>query len=363
MIKLLTVVGARPQFVKAATLSRVIMHSFSERIEERIVHTGQHFDANMSDVFFDQMEIPLPTFNLGVNGGGHGAMTGRMLDQLENLFNRELPDAVIIYGDTNSTLAGALAAAKLHIAVVHVEAGLRSFNMKMPEEINRILSDRLSAMLLCPTATAVNNLAAEGIKDGVYKNGDVMLDAALFYGERANAHSTIMSDLGLEVEGYVLATCHRPENTDNPERLSGILQALANISSDRPVVLPLHPRTKQCAEKFGLDSYLGCLKTIPPVSFFDMVTLEKHSYAIITDSGGVQKEAFFYGVPCLTIRDETEWSETVAEGGNKLVGSSLLEIAEAYLNVNDMRGVGVNSLSFGNGRAAEAAVDLICSHF
>ncbi len=363
LIKLLTVVGARPQFIKAATVSRAIRHSFSKYVEERIVHTGQHFDANMSAVFFDQMEIPLPFFNLGVSGGGHGAMTGKMLGNLESLFNKELPDVVLTYGDTNSTLAGALAAAKLHIPVVHVEAGLRSFNMKMPEEINRILSDRLSAMLLCPTESAVNNLAAEGIKNGVYNTGDVMFDAALFYGERAGKHSTIISDLELDHGDYVLATCHRAENTDNPDRLAGIFQSLATISSDKPVVMPLHPRTKKYAETYGLNTYLEHLKTVPPVSFFDMVVLEKHSYAIITDSGGVQKEAFFYGVPCITMRDETEWTETVAEGGNKLVGSSPIEIAEAYSNADIMRDVGRNSGVFGNGRAAEKVVDLICSHF
>lgn len=363
MLKLLTVVGARPQFIKAAVVSRVIRESFSNQISEHIVHTGQHFDANMSGIFFHQMDVPEPSFHLGIAGGGHGTMTGRMLEQLECLFVKEKPDIVLIYGDTNSTLAGALAAVKLHIPIVHVEAGLRSFNMKMPEEVNRILSDRVSSLLLCPTGVAVANLASEGITDGVYNTGDVMYDAALFYGKRAGEVSTIIGDLALDAGEYVLATCHRAENTDAPDRLAGILQALATIASDRPVVMPLHPRTKKCADAYGLNSYLECLKVIEPISFFDMVALEKEAFSIITDSGGVQKEAFFYGVPCLTLRNETEWVETVKEGGNKLVSVSPPKIVEAFGNVKSMRGIGSKSNIFGNGNAGKIIVDMISDHF
>ena len=363
MLKLFTVVGARPQFIKAAVVSRVIRESLSNQISEYIVHTGQHFDENMSGIFFQQMDVPEPSYQLGIAGVGHGAMTGRMLEQLESLFKEEKPDVVLIYGDTNSTLAGALAAVKLHIPIVHVEAGLRSFNIKMPEEVNRILSDRISSLLLCPTGIAVANLASEGITDGVYNTGDVMYDAALFYGERAGEMSTIIADLNLGAKEYVLATCHRAENTDEPERLGGIFKALATIASDRPVVMPLHPRTKKYADVYGLNSYMECLRIIEPISFFDMVALEKDASAIITDSGGVQKEAFFYGVPCLTLRDETEWVETVKDGGNKLVSVSPSKIVDAFGNIESMRGIGSKSSIFGNGDAGKIIADLIVNHF
>lgn len=330
MKKILTVVGARPQFIKAAAVSRVIRESYSDKVEEIIVHTGQHFDHNMSKVFFEELDIPTPKYNLDISGGGHGVMTGRMLEAIEKVLEEERPDCLLIYGDTNSTLAGALAASKLHIPIAHVEAGLRSFNMRMPEEINRIVSDRVSSLLFCPTDVAVDNLAREGIVSGVHNVGDVMFDASLFYRELAVQRSRCLEDLKLNDDGYVLATCHRAENTDDPARLSGIVEALIEISRGMPVVFPLHPRTKkllmQRDDIVGLDK----LTLIDPLPFLDMIRLERSAHAIITDSGGVQKEAYFFGVPCLTTRDETEWVETVSSGWNKLVGADFDLICDAY---------------------------------
>lgn len=328
-LKILTVVGARPQFIKAAAVSREILRHPGQ-LQEVMVHTGQHYDANMSQVFFDELEIPAPRYNLEVSGGQHGAMTGRMLEGIEKILLDEQPDWVLIYGDTNSTLAGALAAAKLHIPVAHVEAGLRSFNMRMPEEINRILSDRVSTLLLCPTELAVENLAREGVTQGVHNVGDVMYDVALYYRERARAISRILDRLGLQEKGFALATCHRAENTDDPVRLTGIVNALAQIAEDLPVVLPLHPRTRKLMQQFGLEGELSALTVVEPLAFLDMVTLEQAAKIILTDSGGVQKEAFFYEVPCITMRDETEWVETLASGRNQLVGADSQRILSAY---------------------------------
>lgn len=327
--KIVTIVGARPQFIKAAAVSREIL-KHPGQLEEVMVHTGQHYDPNMSQVFFDELEIPLPRYNLEVSGGGHGAMTGRMLEGIERILLDEKPDWVLIYGDTNSTLAGALAAAKLHIPVAHVEAGLRSFNMRMPEEINRILADRVSNLLLCPTDVAVENLAREGVTHGVHNVGDVMYDVALYYRERARVGSSILQTLGLGEKAFALATCHRAENTDNPVHLESIVSALAQIANDVPVVLPLHPRTRKLLQQFGLEQYLDALTVVEPLSFLDMVALEQAAKVILTDSGGVQKEAFFYRVPCITMRDETEWVETVELGWNRLVGASKSKILEAY---------------------------------
>lgn len=330
MKKVFTIVGARPQFIKAAAVSRAISEAFSDQLEEQIIHTGQHYDANMSDVFFDELDIPRPHHNLEVSGGGHGQMTGRMLEKLEVLLQAERPDWMLIYGDTNSTLAGALAAAKMHIPVAHVEAGLRSFNMRMPEEVNRILSDRVSERLFCPTKTAVENLMAEGITKGVQQVGDVMFDVALYYKERAAAQSGILAEHGLAPGGFVLATCHRAENTDDPARLTSILRALGRITRDRPVVLPLHPRTRALVRNLALEPLLEDVITVPPLAFMDMLALEQTAAAIVTDSGGVQKEAFFYGVPCITMRDETEWVETVELGCNRIVGADEEAILTAY---------------------------------
>lgn len=326
--KIVTIVGARPQFIKAAAVSREIL-KHSGRVEEVMVHTGQHYDPNMSQVFFDELEIPAPRYNLEVSGGGHGAMTGRMLEGIEQILLSEKPDWVLVYGDTNSTLAGALAAAKLHTPVAHVEAGLRSFNMRMPEEVNRILADRVSTLLLCPTEIAVENLAREGVVEGVHNVGDVMYDVALYYRERAKAQSKILQTHNLREKGFALATCHRAENTDDPVRLQGIVSALAEIAVEIPVVLPLHPRTRKLLQQFGLEHYLDALIVVDPLPFLDMVALEQAAKVILTDSGGVQKEAFFYQVPCITMRDETEWVETVELGWNVLVGASYENIMKA----------------------------------
>ncbi|MGF6555127.1 UDP-GlcNAc3NAcA epimerase [Pseudomonas sp. S30_BP2TU TE3576] len=331
-IKVVTIVGARPQFIKAAAVSRAIRNVGAERMVEVLVHTGQHYDENMSKVFFDELDIPAPAYNLEVSGGSHGAMTGRMLESIEQVLLEEKPDWVLIYGDTNSTLAGALAAAKLHIPVAHVEAGLRSFNMHMPEEINRILSDRVSTLLLCPTQVAVDNLAHEGLVKGVHNVGDVMYDVALFYGERARNQSRIMAQLGLTQKAFALATCHRAENTDDPKRLGEIMSGLAEISKQMPVVLPLHPRTRKLLQDHGLAHHLSSLTVVDPLPFLDMIALEQSACVILTDSGGVQKEAYFYGVPCITLRDETEWVETVQLGFNQLVGASHSGIVAAMSN-------------------------------
>jgi len=327
--KIVTIVGARPQFIKAAAVSREILRH-PGMIGEVMVHTGQHYDPNMSQVFFDELEIPAPSYNLEVSGGSHGAMTGRMLEGIEQILLEEKPDWVLIYGDTNSTLAGALAASKLHIPVAHVEAGLRSFNMRMPEEVNRILADRVSTMLLCPTDVAVENLAREGVTQGVHNVGDVMFDVALYYRERAKSSSRILETLGIEEKRFALATCHRAENTDDPVRLEGILSALAQIAGEMPVVLPLHPRTRKLLQQFGLEKYLSMMNVVEPLPFLDMVALEQAAKVILTDSGGVQKEAFFYQVPCITMRDETEWLETVELGWNHLVGADSQRILQAY---------------------------------
>jgi UDP-GlcNAc3NAcA epimerase len=351
-LKIVTVVGARPQFIKAAALSRASRNEYAGQIEEVLVHTGQHYDDNMSKVFFEELDIPHPKYNLEVSGGQHGAMTGRMLASLENVLLQERPDWLLIYGDTNSTLAGALAAAKLHIPVAHVEAGLRSFNMRMPEEVNRILADRVSSLLLCPTETAVSNLKAEGVSRGVHNVGDVMYDVALFYRDRARQNSTVLQTLGLTPCAFALATCHRAENTDDPQRLRSILSALAEIGSQLPVVLPLHPRTRKLIGDYGLASLLDQLTVTDPLPFLDMVALEQASRVILTDSGGVQKEAFFYGVPCITMRDETEWVETVDLGWNQLVGASTPSILSAANRIMQKSPEFVSAKPYGTGKAA-----------
>lgn len=358
-IKVVTIVGARPQFVKAAAVSRAIREGYSGHIDEVLVHTGQHFDANMSSVFFDELDIPHPRYNLEISGGHHGAMTGRMLEAIENVLLQEQPDWVLIYGDTNSTLAGGLAAAKLHIPVVHVEAGLRSFNMRMPEEVNRIVSDRLSTLLLCPTDTAVNNLKAEGITKGVHNVGDVMYDVALFYRDKARQQSKALDTLGLTEKRFVLATCHRAENTDDPQRLKSILEALVSVAQKMPVVLPLHPRTRKLVAQNGLGHLLDALKITEPLPFLDMVALEQAAKLILTDSGGVQKEAFFYGVPCITMRDETEWVETVQLGANQLVGASKNKIQNAVFAALEQEVDFVVALPYGDGRAAQKIVQFL----
>ncbi len=321
-MKILTIVGARPQFVKAAALSRELAKH--QNIEEIIVHTGQHFDKNMSDVFFEEMEIPKPKYNLDINSVGHGAMTGRMLEGIEKLLLDEKPDWLLVYGDTNSTIAGALAAKKLHIKVAHVEAGLRSFNMEMPEEINRILTDRISDYLFCPTETAVNNLKKEGydnIDCNIINCGDVMQDAANFYAQKSEKKSTILSQLNLN--DFILCTLHRAENTDDANRLRNIVNALNKIHESTPVVLPLHPRTKNKIKELGIDLNVNI---IDPVGYFDMIELLKNCSLVMTDSGGLQKEAFFFKKNCITMRDQTEWVELIENNVNVLVGADTNKI-------------------------------------
>lgn len=355
-LRIITVVGARPQFIKAAAVSRVIREQHTNNITEMLVHTGQHYDENMSQVFFEELDIPVPRFNLEIAGGCHGAMTGRMLEGIERILLDESPDLVLVYGDTNSTLAGALAAAKLHIPVAHVEAGLRSFNMRMPEEINRILTDRISALLFCPTEVASANLHNEGVRDGVFNVGDVMYDVALFYRDLARQRSTVKTELGLKDGGYVLATCHRAENTDDPTRLEEILIGLSHVSEKMSVVLPLHPRTRKIIGAYGLESLTEKITLLPPLPFLDMVALEQSAQTILTDSGGVQKEAFFYRVPCITMRDETEWVETVRLGWNTLVGASAARIVDACARATRPP---ISEKPYGNGNAAQAIVNQI----
>lgn len=319
MRKILTVLGARPQFIKASVVSSAISHSAG--LEEVVVHTGQHFDVNMSDVFFSELGMAKPAYQLGIHGGSHGAMTGRMLAEVERVLLAEKPDVVLVYGDTNSTLAGALAAIKLHVPVAHVEAGLRSFNMAMPEEINRILTDRISRWLFAPTEAAVQHLVREGINESqIISVGDVMFDAVLHHGARVNAEGGLLERLDLRAKDYLLATIHRAENTDDPVRLTAIVGALCEISKALQVVWPLHPRTRNVLIKLGLFSSLSqAVRVIDPVGYFGMLQLEKYSALIATDSGGVQKEAFFHRVPCVTLRNETEWTELVDAGWNTLV--------------------------------------------
>lgn len=355
-MKIATIVGARPQFIKAAAVSRAALALPGQPVQEVIIHTGQHHDNNMSGVFFDELGIPAPGHHLAISGGTHGAMTGRMLEAIEATLLQERPDWVLVYGDTNSTLAGALAAAKLHIPVAHVEAGLRSFNMRMPEEINRILSDRVASLLLCPTTTAEANLKAEGITRGVHNVGDVMYDIALHYGERARTTSQVLQTLDLRAGGFALATCHRAENTDERDRLSGILAALGVLARDMPVVLPLHPRTRRLVAQYGLEDQLRGLTVTPPMPLLDMIALEQAARLILTDSGGVQKEAFFYGVPCITLREETEWTETVDLGRNRLAGADTAAILAAIAETMCMPIEVAVSSPYGEGQAAQAVL-------
>jgi UDP-GlcNAc3NAcA epimerase len=311
--KILTVVGARPQFIKAAPVSQAI--AAAGEFDEVMVHTGQHFDRDMSDIFFDELGIPKPAYVLGIHGGGHGAMTGRMMVALEEVVSAEKPDVVLIYGDTNSTLAGALVAAKLYLPIGHVEAGLRSFR-PMPEEMNRILADRVSRWLFCPTSTAVENLKREGITCGVYQIGDVMYDAMLMIRERGRKKSTVLTRLGVTRGNFQLATLHRAENTDDPDALARAVEYLGEAAKQSPVVLPLHPRTREAADRVALD--FGLIKLTDPVGYLDMMALLDGCTRVLTDSGGLQKEAYFFRKPCVTLRDATEWLETIEAGWNRL---------------------------------------------
>lgn len=353
MVKIITIIGARPQFIKAATISRLI-RSRSD-MQEIIVHTGQHFDKNMSEVFFTEMDIPQPSFNLHIESLPHGAMTGRMLEGIEKILLKEKPDWVLVYGDTNSTLAGALAASKLHIKIAHVEAGLRSRNMKMPEEQNRILTDRLSSILFCPSDLAIKNLEKEGFGDLPVKLlnvGDVMFDAVKYYGKQAKKPSWFDDILKSKI--FVLSTIHRAENTDDPNRLKNIVSGLNKINESTPVVLPLHPRTKKILLNMGLDTHFHI---VDPVGYFEMLFLLQYCQFVITDSGGLQKEAYFNKKRCLILRDETEWTELVSSGVHELVGADFKAISSAAKFIKESSDF--TSSFYGEGRAADSIVETL----
>ena len=347
-MKILTIIGARPQFIKAASISRAFAKNTS--IDEILIHTGQHYDENMSEVFFKEMNIPEPKINLGISEQSHGAMTANMINGLEPIFMAEKPDLVLVYGDTNSTLAGALTAVKLHIPIAHIEAGLRSFNLQMPEEVNRILTDRISKYLFCPTTTAIKNLDKEGFRNhdcDIIFSGDVMQDSAIYYNKIADEKSTIISTLGLKK--YILCTIHREENTDDLNRLRSIIEAINTLNKEWKIVIPIHPRTRKIMEQNAIkcDAVL-----IDPVGYFDMISLIKNSELVITDSGGLQKEAFFFKKCCVTLREETEWVELVEEGFNSLAGYKKEDIiTSTYKMLNVHPDFNVNL--YGNGHASQ----------
>jgi UDP-GlcNAc3NAcA epimerase len=357
-MKVITIVGARPQFIKAAAVSRAFAQY--PNIEEIIVHTGQHYDANMSEIFFEEMQIPKPGYNLNINGLGHGAMTGQMIEAIEKVLIAEKPDWLLVYGDTNSTLAGALAAKKLHIKVAHNEAGLRSYNMKMPEEINRILTDRISDVLFCPTQNAVDILKQEGFDNypcTVVKSGDVMQDAAMFYAQKSAEKSTIIQAENLN-QPFALATLHREENTNDPAILKNLIEALNTINQTMQVVMPLHPRTRKIIAAQGLDVKF---KIIDPVGYFDMIELLKNSSIVLTDSGGLQKEAFFFQKHCITLREQTEWVELVEYGFNEITGSDPQKIQAAFGRALQKKSDFSVDL-YGGGTAAHKVAEYLLNH-
>ncbi|MDK2891090.1 MAG: UDP-GlcNAc3NAcA epimerase [Methanoculleus sp.] len=343
-MKIASIVGARPQFIKCAPVSRELRKEH----EEVLVHTGQHYDHGMSEVFFEELRIPKPDYNLGIGSGTHGRQTGAMLGAIEDVLEKESPDVVLVYGDTNSTLAGALAAAKLHIPVAHVEAGLRSNDRRMPEEVNRVLTDHVSDLLFCPTETAVRNLAAEGVTRGVHLVGDVMLDAMNYNRAVAEERSRILEAVGVKPGEYLAVTVHRPSNTDSRENMAVILGALGE--AERPVVFPVHPRTRKCLGEYGLLAEMPeNVRIVEPLGYLDMIRLMARAEKILTDSGGVQKEAYMLGVPCITLRENTEWVETVEAGWNVLVGAERERIADALRHFSPgSRQMG----AFGNGNAS-----------
>jgi UDP-GlcNAc3NAcA epimerase len=354
-LKILTIVGARPQFIKAAAVSRL----FKQHADETIVHTGQHYDENLSKVFFDELDIPAPIYNLEVGSGSHGVQTGEMLAKVEAVLLRVEPDWVLVYGDTNSTLAGALAAAKLNLKLAHVESGLRSFNRRMPEEINRILTDHMADLLFCPSELASKNLKNEGITHHVYVVGDVMAESLAYAAQKSAEISNITDILGIRPGEYYLATLHRAENTDDPERLANILGAFSLL--DMPVILPMHPRTRQAIEDHDIriDLSGGKIKAISPVGYLDMVQLEQSAKMILTDSGGIQKEAYWLKVPCVTLRDETEWIETVHSGWNVLTGGEEDNIVDSIRNFRIPHG---HPELYGDGKAGQRIVDRLLQH-
>ena len=375
MLKILTVIGARPQIIKSAALSRAIRNKFAKELREVIVHTGQHYDQNMSEVFFEELGIPRPHYNLAVGSGRHGIQTARMIEGIEDLILSEKPEYVVLYGDTNSTLAGGVAASKLSVPVVHIEAGLRSFNRKMPEEINRIVCDHLSTLLFSPTATGFNNLVNEGFNThtkppytpdnpSIFHCGDIMYDNSLYFSELAAEKSNILSDLNLNSSDYVLATLHRDHNTDNQANFSSIIDSFIQISKNTQLVLPLHPRTKKVLlsnvnkslyQKVKLNSNL---KIIGPVSFLDMIQLEQNARLIMTDSGGVQKEAYFFNKPCIILRPETEWVEVLETGAAILAGADYDKITVAFEKLYNLINIEFPVI-FGDGHSAEFICETI----
>ena len=370
MIKILTVIGARPQIIKAAAISRAVKNHFADQIEEKILHTGQHYDTNMSQVFFDELGIPAPDYNLGVGSGSHGEQTAKMIAGIEEILTSEQFDGIILYGDTNSTLAGAVAASKIHIPVFHIEAGLRSFNMTMPEEINRIVCDQLSSICFSPTQTGIDNLKREGFFDSpakfkngkgryVVNSGDVMYDNSMYFAQLAEQKSDILTRLGLKMGEFILTTIHRPNNTDEPARLTAIISSLLTITEQEEItlVLPLHPRTKNLLDKnLSKEVYEKLMtsprvKIIPPASFFEIIVLEKNARIVMTDSGGVQKESFFFERPCVILRPETEWVEIVEHGAGIIADANPDRIIDAYKKLVDT--TPIFPPLFGDAHAAE----------
>jgi UDP-N-acetylglucosamine 2-epimerase len=356
-MKIVSIVGARPQFIKAAPVSTALR----KQHEELLLHTGQHYDDNMSKVFFEELGIPRPDINLEIGSGSHARQTAAIMIGVEKYLQQQKPDVVLVYGDTNSTLAGAIAAAKLHIKIAHVEAGLRSFNREMPEEINRIVADKVADILFCPTGTAVENLSNEGISNGVFNIGDVMFDAALKFAPIGEGKSQIFDRISIQPKNYFLLTLHRVENTDSFENLSNIVTAI--IQSEKLIIFPVHPRTVKLLKQYQLYEQLDWadnILLIEPVSYIDMIVLEKNAEKILTDSGGVQKEAYFYQVPCITLRNETEWVETVADGWNCLVGADVEKIIGA---INDFSPTGDQQGHYGDGKASEKLVGVLNNFF
>ena len=374
MRRLLTIIGARPQIIKAAAISRAVKNHYANKIEEHILHTGQHYDANMSQVFFDELGIPQPNYNLGVGSGSHGLQTAKMISGIEEILFSNHYDGIILYGDTNSTLAGAVAASKIHVPVFHIEAGLRSFNMAMPEEINRIVCDQLSSICFAPTQTAVDNLRHEGFMDSqaTFRNGlhrrvcncgDVMYDNSIYFASIAREHTSIIQDLHLTANAYILATIHRDNNTDNPQRLQAILKALSDISQQDniPVILPLHPRTRKILENNSFNiNPPNSIRITEPASFFEINMLEQNARIVMTDSGGVQKEAFFFEKPCVILRPETEWVEIVNHGAGIIADADYQRITTAYRQLVD-HPVHFPKL-FGDAHAAEKILQTILDY-
>ena len=374
MRRLLTIIGARPQIIKAAAISRAVKNHYANKIEEHILHTGQHYDPNMSQVFFDELGIPQPNYNLGVGSGSHGLQTAKMISGIEEILFSNHYDGIILYGDTNSTLAGAVAASKIHVPVFHIEAGLRSFNMAMPEEINRIVCDQLSSICFAPTQTAVDNLRHEGFMDSqaTFRNGlhrrvcncgDVMYDNSIYFASIAREHTSIIQDLHLTSNAYILATIHRDNNTDNPQRLQAILKALSDISQQDniPVILPLHPRTRKILENNSFNINLpNSIRITEPASFFEINMLEQNARIVMTDSGGVQKEAFFFEKPCVILRPETEWVEIVNHGAGIIADADYQRITTAYRQLVD-HPVHFPKL-FGDAHAAEKILQTILDY-